>query len=73
MADSKVKAAAQKVEAAVEKVVDKIVGRVEVELKEFQAGIHHIFHAKGTTEFVNGVATVSEDVAKLLKDAGHVK
>lgn len=77
MAESKVKAAVDAVETAVEKAVEKLVGRVEVELKGAEAavmkGVHQVFHAKGNTEFVDGKAQVTEDVAKELKDSGLVK
>lgn len=66
MADSKVK-------DAVEKVVDKVKGLVEVELKNAKSGVYQIFHAHGNTVFVDGKAKVTQDVADELKITGQIK
>jgi hypothetical protein len=58
---------------AVEKVVDKVAGVVEVELKEARAGFHTIFCEKGIAEFKDGIAKVRDEIAKELKDLGLIK
>lgn len=47
---------------------------VEVILNtENAVGTHTVYLADHSVEFVNGVSTVSSDVAKALKDAGITK
>lgn len=61
------------VKKAVEKIVDKVVGIVEVELKDAKEGVHTIFTSAGIAEFENGAAKVKDAVAQELKQLGLIK
>lgn len=63
-----------KVKEAVEKVVEAVKTNVKVELISFIEGATHtIYHRLGATLFEDGVAEVSPEVAKELKEIGQVK
>lgn len=58
---------------AVEKIVEKVSGIVEVELNEVKEGFHSIFLDGIVVHFENGVAKVESAVAKQLKEHGFTK
>ncbi|UJF36534.1 hypothetical protein [Paenibacillus hexagrammi] len=65
--------AAEKVKKAVEKVIDAVVGVVDVELVDKKPGTHGIFLADRYVEFLDGVAKIDSDIAKELKELGYIK
>lgn len=68
-----VKSAVEKVAAVVEKAADSVIGIVEVESVEVGKIAESIFTEKGAVLFENGIAKVTEEVAKILREHGYIK
>lgn len=64
---------ANKIEKEVEKIAKEAEKEIEVVLVNAKQGIHTVYHRLGATEFADGVAKVSAEVKKELKEIGLIK